>query len=174
MNGTPLHIVLHRAHVDGNGFLANRPGVRIFEDMAHKLPPAFQGQDIGCLMCEFQPNQRTLENHPLAFALLREVAQQARVDDPTHRLQRALRSRTPLHRPTAIAVRILSPSPSLRRKTYAALMKNSSRIRRNRIEQWRISRRRRSQQSETGCVSNLNAIFINQEGKFEARSVSKK
>ena len=51
-------------------------------------PPTFQSQDIGCLMGEFQPNQRTLENHPFAFVLLREVAQQARVDDPKHHLQR--------------------------------------------------------------------------------------
>ena len=51
-------------------------------------------------------------------------------------------------------------------------MKNSGRIRRNRIQQWRISWRRRSQQSETGRFSNLNAIFINQEGEFEASGLS--
>ena len=37
-----------------------------------------------------------------------------------------------------------SPYHFLRRGTYAALVKNSSRIRRNRIQQWRILRRPRS------------------------------
>ena len=95
-------------------------------------------------MGEFQPNQRTLENHPFAFVLLREVAQQARVDDPKHHLQRHSGHAHRFIRRQQLLARMSSPYHFLRRETYAALVKNSSRIRRNRIQQLRILRRTRS------------------------------